>query len=150
MLDKSIIKWGRKAKVYTDEGICHLWTLVSSQNHRLYIFFLSSNLVSKVIHDVCILLANYQLNLFTRNIEQLLSMSFELPHYPNGLWCIFELVHILKMSGWGISLLCILRVIAGWSILKNYPTHIILYPTSASKRTHGNLSFLGCLEESIE
>ena len=97
-------KWGREAKVYTDEGICHLWTLVSSQNHRLYIFpFFKFGIQS---YPWCMYITcNYQLNLFTRNIEQLLSMSFELPHYPNGLWCIFELVHILKMYGWGISLL---------------------------------------------
>ena len=138
MLDKSIIKWGRKAKVYTNEGICHLWTLVSSQNHRLYIF-LSSNLVSKVIHDVCILLATiswiYSPEILNSSFQCLLNYHIIQMGYDAFLslftfWkCLVEAYHFFG----------ILRVIAGWSILQNYPTHIILYPTSASKRTHGNL-----------
>ena len=114
-----------------------------------YIFFLSSNLVSKVIHDVCILLANYQIyspEILNSSFQCLLNYHIIQMGYDAFLslftfWkCLVEAYHFFG----------ILRVIAGWSILQNYPTHIILYPTSASKRTHGNLSFLECLEESIE
>ena len=90
-------------------GICHFWTLVSSQTHRLYIFFLSSNLVSKVIHDVCILLATiswiYSPEILNSSFQCLLNyhifkwamMHFwACPHFEN-VW----LRHITSLAFWG-------------------------------------------------
>ena len=146
----SMIKWGREAKVYTDEGICHFWTLVSSQNHRLYIFFFLQIWYPKLsmmyVYYLQTISWIYSPEILNSSFQCLLNYHIIQMGYDAFLslftfWkCLVEAYHFFG----------ILRVIVGWSILQNYPTHIILYPTSASKRTHGNLSFLGCLEESIE